>query len=327
MGCVKTKADTAMAARDLYQSTLFRERRRYAERSGVAWYVLSARWGLVGPAEVIAPYDLYLGDRSPAFRRAWGSFVAAQLTEHVSLPEATVEIHAGGHYVEALRGPLVTAGARVHAPLAGLSMGRTLAWYQNPPGPAGAGDPHESLVESEAEDIIARLSGPERVVPAHLLRTHSRPPAEAGLYSWWVDTQGAQDLSAGLGRRIDPGIIYVGQAGATRQPSGKVSDNTLYLRLVTMHLGGRAEFSTLRLSLASVLAARLGLTPQREQPLTAWMERHLGAVTVTVGDRDRLGTVEKLVLRRMDPPLNLGSVPETPVRRRLGELRRAWRAS
>jgi hypothetical protein len=63
------------------------------------------------------------------------------------------------------------------------------------------------------------------------------------------------------------------------------------------------------------------------RPLTTWMERHLGAVTVALKGRDRLGELENRVLRRMDPPLNPGSVPVTPLRRRLGELRRAWRAS
>jgi hypothetical protein len=55
--------------------------------------------------------------------------------------------------------------------------------------------------------------------------------AKPGLYSWWIDDAGAADLSRGLGHLVAPGLIYAGQAGATKEPSGKTSGATLALRV------------------------------------------------------------------------------------------------
>src|SRR5438093_12106 len=49
LGCVKTKRDGWHRAKDLYVSTLFDGRRRYAEQSGRPWFILSAKLGLVKP--------------------------------------------------------------------------------------------------------------------------------------------------------------------------------------------------------------------------------------------------------------------------------------
>jgi hypothetical protein len=144
-----------------------------------------------------------------------------------------------------------------------------------------------------------------------------------GLYSWWVDDDGAHELSAGLGVVIDEGLIYVGLAGATRWPSGRRSSNTLWSRISGMHLGGNQDFSTLRLTLASVLASGRGEPSVAEKTLTHWMTTHLRVATVPVDDPDELGRIEKAVLSRIDPPLNLQSMTPTPARRRLKELRRA----
>ena len=42
-----------------------------------------------------------------------------------------------------------------------------------------------------------------------------------GLHSWWVDKDGAAQLSRGLGLTLPPGRLYVGQAGATKWPAGR----------------------------------------------------------------------------------------------------------
>lgn len=72
VGCVKTKLANPAPAKALYQSALLARRRAYAERTGRPWFVLSSRWGLVHPDEVIAPYDMYLGNQPMSYRRAWG---------------------------------------------------------------------------------------------------------------------------------------------------------------------------------------------------------------------------------------------------------------
>ena len=56
-----------------------------------------------------------------------------------------------------------------------------------------------------------------------------------GLYAWWVDEAGAADLTRGLapGRdlTVAPGRIHLGQAGATKWPSGRANDDTLGRRI------------------------------------------------------------------------------------------------
>jgi len=143
-----------------------------------------------------------------------------------------------------------------------------------------------------------------------------------GLYSWWVDDSGSADLSAGLNVAVPAGLIYAGQAGATRWPSGKRSGNNLWSRIVGMHLGGSAEFSTFRRSLAAILGSVLGLVTEDDPRLSAWIEAHLRVIAVRVPDADRLGEIESVVLDALDPPLNLLGRQPIAIRRRLSDLRR-----
>jgi hypothetical protein len=144
----------------------------------------------------------------------------------------------------------------------------------------------------------------------------------AGLYSWWVGAEGAADLSRGLGHPLAAGLIYAGQAGATRWPSGRRSANTLWGRIRGMHLGGTAEFSTFRRTLAAILRRVLDLEGEDDPRLSVWINARLRVVAVAVSDADRLGATEAAVLGILDPPLNLRGRPPTPIRTRLADLRR-----
>jgi hypothetical protein len=143
------------------------------------------------------------------------------------------------------------------------------------------------------------------------------------MYSWWVDEPGAADLSRGLGQPLAGGLIYAGQAGATRWPSGKRSGNTLWGRITGMHLGGAAEFSTFRRTLAAILRPVLSLTSEDDPQLSIWISTHLRVAAVPVPDADRLGEIETAVLDALDPPLNLRGRPPTPIRTQLTGLRRS----
>ena len=90
-----------------------------------------------------------------------------------------------------------------------------------------------------------------------------------------------------------------------------------------MHLGGNHEFSTFRLTLGAILAEATGAAHIDEARLTQWMNNHLRIVAIPFDDSDALGRLERGVLERLDPPLNLQSMRPTPLRHRLTELRRA----
>ena len=132
LGCVKSKRREPSAAKDLYDSPLWRSRRAYAEHSGVPWYILSAKHGLLAPETVIRPYELALGDRRVAQRREWSQRVMDSLATKVPVLEGTaIEIHAGKAYAAyGLEDGLRKAGAEVRRPLARVpSIGAHIAWY------------------------------------------------------------------------------------------------------------------------------------------------------------------------------------------------------
>lgn len=91
-----------------------------------------------------------------------------------------------------------------------------------------------------------------------------------------------------------------------------------------MHLGGRHEFSTFRLSLGAILGNAWRASEIDEVRLTGWMHEHLRVVAIPVEDADTLDGVETRVLRELDPSLNLDKIPQSPVRTRLTELRRGF---
>jgi hypothetical protein len=154
IGCVRTKRSALSAAAELFTGPLFEGRRGYALTGGRPWYVLSAKFGLLAPDDVIGPYDLYLADQGPDYQRAWGEFVTARLELlEPGLRGRTVEVHAGAAYANPLRRPLTDRGAAMVTPLAHLRQGEQLPWYgihtppaapppdSSTPGPAPRGGP------------------------------------------------------------------------------------------------------------------------------------------------------------------------------------------
>jgi hypothetical protein len=133
VGCSSGKAPTARPAAELFTGAAFTKARDLARSSGAPWYVLSAKFGLLEPAEVVAPYDVYLPNQPASYRTAWGAWVVAQLATRHDLSGAVVEVHAGRAYCDPLRTPLAAAGATLAAPLAGLGLGERLAWYARQP--------------------------------------------------------------------------------------------------------------------------------------------------------------------------------------------------
>lgn len=173
----------------------------------------------------------------------------------------------------------------------------------------------ESLVASLREESSA-------ISPVDFLASGSSGRELPGLYSWWVDEEGALELAAALGHHISTGMIYAGLAGATRWPSGKRSSNTLWLRIAKMHMGTNHELSTFRFTIGAILASVEGSDEIDEIALTRWMESHLQVIAVPYENADSLGRVEAVVLAELDPPLNLKGMAGTPLRRKLTDLRR-----
>ena len=174
--------------------------------------------------------------------------------------------------------------------------------------------------QGEIPDVTPLLDATNAIGPAAFLAAGRAASNEPGLYSWWVDDEGATDLTRGLGHEVAPGLVYAGRAGGIR-PSGVRSANTLWGRIATMHLGGRRQFSTFRVTLSACLSPEGGPAVD-EQDLTGWMHRHLRVAVLPLP----IGSVapgEERLLERADPQLNLRDVPRTDLRRALTRRRKA----
>lgn len=332
VSCVKSKRPSPAPAKDLYVSPLFRGERTYAESTGAPWFILSAEYGLLGPDDLVAPYERYLPDESPSYRRQWGERVLIQLRERFGdIDGRVIEIHAGSVYVGAIADQLRSEGAIVVDRLKGKTLGQRLAWYADSPesdaaepGEGRAGAVDVPLAEEAVDRIVDHLRDRATAVsPAEILASRGSGLRLPGLYSWWVDESGARDLSAGLGHVLGPGLVYAGLAGATRWPSGKRSSNSLWSRISGMHLGSNRHLSTFRMSLCAVLSPAGLVNAADEQALTNWMGEHLRVIALAVDDADQLGRIEEAVLRTLDPPLNLRGMEPTLIRQKLTALRRA----
>jgi len=331
VGCVKSKLSHAAPAKDLYISPLFRKERAYAESAGARWFILSAEHGLVAPDEILQPYELRLSTTPASYRQEWGVNVVQQLQDVAGpLRGKTIEAHAGSAYIDPIRAGVMQAGAHLIEPLAGLTLGQRLAWYASHMGhpqtfaspsapvsapPLAPAPDLNGLVDQLRDETTSQS-------PAEFLATNGAGLRMPGLYSWWVDSTGARDLTAGLGQIVEPGLIYAGLAGATRSRSGRKSTNTIWGRIGGMHLGGRYNFSTFRLSLGAILAAADNHSTIDEERLTRWMHQHLRVIAVPVDDADTLDALETGILDALDPPFNLDKRPKNELRTRLSAVRR-----
>lgn len=128
VSCVKSKADTPRAARDLYISPLFSRTRQYALATADEWWILSARHGLIHPDQVIAPYEQTLGKMSSADRARWAVTVETQLRSTFHEAPARVIVLAGERYRVPLEAWAREHGIALEVPMRGLSFGRQLQW-------------------------------------------------------------------------------------------------------------------------------------------------------------------------------------------------------
>src|ERR1700733_4272012 len=99
IACSATKLDTdeLVPAAELYQGQLFKKARAYVERECDAYFILSALWHVLSPAELNPPYSLYLPKSEPTWQRIWARQVQAQLEDKIE-PQDTIVCLASEPY-------------------------------------------------------------------------------------------------------------------------------------------------------------------------------------------------------------------------------------
>ncbi len=121
VACVKTKQSRPAPARDLYISNWFVKARTCVERSGQSWYILSAKYGLVEPNELIEPYEKTLKKMRADDRRAWARGVIEALEPRL-IDVKSVVFLAGQNYRECIVPALHRRGIAVSVPMEGLGF-------------------------------------------------------------------------------------------------------------------------------------------------------------------------------------------------------------
>ncbi len=139
-----------LPAATLFRSAGFASARAHAEQSGFAWFVLSAKHGLLDPGDVVSPYDVQIDERSASYRAAWGEWVVAQLSERVLLEGVTVEVHGGVDFAQPLRQPLSRRGAALDLQLPG-------SWRETAAGAEPAPEPHPDEAATPVKTALHRL--------------------------------------------------------------------------------------------------------------------------------------------------------------------------
>ncbi len=183
-------------------------------------------------------------------------------------------------------------------------------------------------LSSKAWALVRELTDREKAIEPTQFPADPAQAERPGMYSWWGDDEACAVLGEEIGMQL-PHLLYVGQAGATRWPSGVKSAATLASRIGTQHIKGNARSSTFRHTISSLLAERLRLVPESGGKLdpasnartSAWIADHLRIVIAPFDDRDVLGRLEKEVVAHLDPPLNLDHCPPSEARARITKRR------
>lgn len=127
ISCVKTKRSSRCMAKDMYVSPLFKKAYQYALKfvSEDKIYILSAKYGLIHSSQMIDPYEKTLNAERDKERKVWAYNVVQQMKAKGIPLDASVMLLGGVNYTKYLSMVLKKASC----PLKGLSMGKTLQWY------------------------------------------------------------------------------------------------------------------------------------------------------------------------------------------------------
>jgi hypothetical protein len=129
VSCVSKKRKDPSSAEEMYISPLFQGARTFAKTRFDRWYILSAKYGLLEPGQIIEPYEKTLKKMNIRERKIWTEDVFTDLTLHLSSGDILGFV-AGQDYRKFLLPRLSDQGYVVEVPLEGLSIGIQLSWFK-----------------------------------------------------------------------------------------------------------------------------------------------------------------------------------------------------
>ena len=127
--CVSKKRKTPQPARNLYTSQLFKNASAYAEKISDEWFIISAKYGLVRPSDLLEPYDVTLKDMSAFERSQWAQRIFSDLKPCLQNTDKVVML-AGVIYRKDLVQMIEGLGCKVEIPMIGLRIGEQVSWLK-----------------------------------------------------------------------------------------------------------------------------------------------------------------------------------------------------
>jgi len=281
ISCASRKRADATEARNLYSSPLFMKAREYVESRCDTWYILSAKHGLVSPAQVIDPYEETLNTKSRAELDKWAQKVWADLSRRLKSVDHVI-ILAGKRYREFLVPLATNHGCAVKVPMEGLSIGRQLQWLSK--------QLSQPSRENDLDRLYTALRSLESALGGKRLLSKSNGQQawpESGVYFFFEPGE----YRSGEGERR---VVRVGTHGVSRG-----SKATLWNRLRT-HRGtssglGNHRSSIFRLHVGTAMGAKnssLAVASwgkgqvaevnirRKEEPLEREVSRHIGTMSI-----------------------------------------------
>lgn len=129
VACSKLKLEHPCPAVELYsRSALFKKASEYASANYGNWYILSAKYGLIYPNDLIEPYDVSLNKMKKAEREIWAQNVIEVIKQKIPI-ENTIYFHCGKLYRHPIIEMLERDGYKTEVPLEGLEIGEQLSFY------------------------------------------------------------------------------------------------------------------------------------------------------------------------------------------------------
>jgi hypothetical protein len=126
ISCAARKNEGTHKASELYASDLFRKAFTYCTKHYDTVFILSAKYGLLAPDDMIRSYNITLKTFTKEQRHLWALGVASALRKRIKATD-TIYFHCGKAYCT----PLDRMIPNVHIkPLEGISIGKQLQWYK-----------------------------------------------------------------------------------------------------------------------------------------------------------------------------------------------------
>lgn len=241
VSCGKRKSNVTCKAKDMYNSCRFQTLKMIAETNNIKWHIMSAKYGLLSPNEIIDPYDLCITDCSSEYKKQW----AAKMLKTLSIYSKDTHfiVAANSDYAQHIVPALVNKGYKVSAPFIDKDESAVLDYIKNASHVADA---------MELYDCIYRMAEETGGVRTFNECTGKMYWPQRGVY-FFVDFNERSILSEG-----HPRIVRIGTHAISAG-----SKTTLWHRLKT-HKGtiqgdGNHRGSIFRLHVGNAIIKKEGL--------------------------------------------------------------------